>query len=70
MTLHNDTKSELYIYLRDIDMDKYEYSDKRICKHNIQRETCRECLFETLCSLEEKKEKKSEQNPNLYRNQK
>ena len=51
-------------------MDKYEYSDKRICKHNIQRETCRECLFETLCSLEEKKEKKSEQNPNLYRNQK
>lgn len=34
-------------------MDKYEYSDKRICKHNIQRETCRECLFEVLCHLEE-----------------
>ena len=37
----------------------YEYSDKRICKHNIQRETCRECLFEVLCNLEDKKDQQS-----------
>lgn len=53
MTLHNDTKNELYIYLRDIDMDKYEYSkewDK--CTYNLYLDSCRECLFNVLCKLE------------------
>lgn len=31
----------------------YEHKDLRICKHNIQREDCRKCLFETLCRLED-----------------
>lgn len=33
----------------------YEYENLRICKHNIQRETCRNCLFDVLCNLEEQK---------------
>lgn len=38
----------------------YEYKDLRICKHNIQRQSCRKCLFEVLCHLEEQKEKQKE----------
>ena len=33
----------------------YEHSDLRICKHNLQREDCRKCLFEVLCYLEDQK---------------
>ena len=33
----------------------YEYADKRICKYGLQRESCRQCLFETLCNLENNK---------------
>jgi len=29
-----------------------EKKEKRICKYGIQRESCRECLFEVLCNLE------------------
>lgn len=36
-------------------MEWYEYKELRICKHNIQRESCRKCLFETLCNLENQK---------------
>lgn len=34
-------------------MEKYyEYSgDKNKCKHNIVVQSCRQCLFETLCRL-------------------
>ncbi len=35
----------------------YEYADKKICRHNIQRETCRQCLFEVLCNYEDNKAK-------------
>lgn len=35
----------------------YEFSHLRICKHNIQRESCRRCLFENLCWFEERQEK-------------
>lgn len=33
----------------------YEYADKRICKYGLQRESCRQCLFEVLCNLENNK---------------
>ena len=33
--------------------NEYEYKYLRICRHNIQRESCRKCLFEVLCHLEE-----------------
>lgn len=35
----------------------YEYKHLRVCKHNIQRESCRKCLFENLCWFEERQEK-------------
>ncbi len=34
----------------------YEHSDKRICKYWLQREICRDCLFDNLCSPEDKKQ--------------
>ena len=33
----------------------YEHTNKRICKHHLQKEQCRDCLFETLCNLEDKR---------------
>lgn len=33
--------------------DWYEYKHLRICRHGIQRESCRKCLFEVFCHLEE-----------------
>ena len=36
-------------------INDYEYKHLRICKHNIQRESCRDCLFEVLCRLEDQK---------------
>ena len=33
----------------------YEYKHLRICRHGLQRESCRKCLFEVLCHLEEQK---------------
>ena len=33
--------------------NEYEYKHLRICRHGIQRESCRKCLFEVLCHLEE-----------------
>ena len=36
---------------------KWYESDKKICRHNIQRDTCRQCLFETLCDYEDNKAK-------------
>jgi hypothetical protein len=33
--------------------DWYEYKHLRICRHWLQRESCRKCLFEVLCHLEE-----------------
>lgn len=38
-----------------IKMETYEYADKRICKYWLQIESCRQCLFEALCALEERK---------------
>ena len=32
--------------------DWYEFAHLRICKYWIQRESCRRCLFETLCALD------------------
>lgn len=32
-----------------------EKNEKRICKKGLQIESCRECLFETLCRLEKQK---------------
>ena len=29
------------------------YEGKRICKYGLQIESCRQCLFDTLCRLEE-----------------
>ena len=39
-------------------MDKYEYSkewDK--CTYNLYLSSCRQCLFQTLCKLEQNKQK-------------
>lgn len=36
-------------------INDYEYAHLRICKHNLQRESCKKCLFETLCRLEDQK---------------
>ena len=41
-------------------MEGYEHSDLRICRHNLQREYCRGCLFEVLCNLEDQKAKCSD----------
>lgn len=32
-----------------------EVKEKRICKKGLQIESCRQCLFETLCRLEDNK---------------
>jgi len=34
-------------------MEEIEIKEKRICKKGIQIESCRQCLFETLCHYEE-----------------
>ena len=34
----------------------YQYENKRICKYWLQRENCIKCLFENLCTPEEKKQ--------------
>lgn len=34
----------------------YEHDGKRICKYRLQRENCRGCLFECLCTPEDKKQ--------------
>ena len=54
MILHNGTRNELYIYLKDIEkMDKYEYSKEWYkCTYDLYLDSCRECLFITLCNLE------------------
>lgn len=33
----------------------YEYSGKRVCEYGLQIESCRQCLFDTLCNLKKKK---------------
>lgn len=33
----------------------YEYKHLRICRHGLQIESCRKCLFEVLCHLEDQK---------------
>ncbi len=35
-----------------MEKEGYEHSDKRICEYWLQRESCRQCLFEVLCNLE------------------
>ena len=35
----------------------YEYKNLKICRRNIQRESCRDCLFEVLCRYEDNKAK-------------
>lgn len=43
--------------------NEYEYKHLRICEKNLQRESCRKCLFEVLCNYEKMKkenEKKSD----------
>ena len=32
--------------------NEYEYKDLRICEKGLQIESCRKCLFETLCHYE------------------
>ena len=38
-------------------MEEYEHKNLKICRRNIQRETCRQCLFEALCNYEDNKAK-------------
>ena len=33
-------------------INEYEYKDLRICEKGLQIESCRKCLFETLCHYE------------------
>ena len=40
----------------------YEYADLRICKKWLQIESCRRCLFEVLCNLENQKEHDEDNN--------
>lgn len=54
-------KTSKYLSIKNQKMEEtkwYEYSHLRICKHNIQRESCRKCLFETLCRLEEDQQRR------------
>ncbi len=37
----------------------YEYSHLRICKYWIQKKRCCDCLFDNLCSPEDKREDKN-----------
>ena len=39
----------------------YEYADKRICKYWLQKEDCRKCLFDNLCTPEDKAQDKNEE---------
>ena len=38
--------------------NEYEYADKRICEYWLQIESCRQCLFETLCRLEKDQQRR------------
>lgn len=38
-------------------MEGYEHKNLKICRHNIQRESCRDCLFDALCNYEDIKNK-------------
>jgi hypothetical protein len=38
----------------------YEYKHLRICEKNLQRESCRKCLFEVLCNYEKMIKKNQE----------
>ena len=44
--------------------NEYEFKHLRICRHGLQRESCRKCLFEVLCHLEEQKAKYLSSNKN------
>ena len=47
----------------------YEHADKRVCKFWIQKEDCRKCLFDSLCTPEDKvqdKNKWTSKNKNQY----
>jgi len=39
--------------INNIIMEVQQEKEKRICKHWLQIESCRQCLFETLCRLED-----------------
>ncbi len=41
--------------MKEEKIEWYEYADKRICKYWLQIESCRKCLFEALCNLENNK---------------
>jgi len=52
------SKNNVFIKYRTMETkDEYEYKNLRICKHNLQIESCRKCLFEVLCHYEDMKEK-------------
>ena len=52
------SKNNVFIkYIAMETKDEYEYKNLRICKHNLQIESCRKCLFEVLCHYEDMKEK-------------
>lgn len=38
-------------------METQKENTSRICKHGLQIESCRQCLFEALCNLEEQNER-------------
>lgn len=40
--------------INNINMEtQKENKEKRVCRHWLQIENCRQCLFETLCHLED-----------------
>ena len=40
----------------------YEYSYLRLCKYWLQKERCSDCLFDNLCTPEDKKQDKNKWN--------
>lgn len=38
-------------------MEDYENKELKICRNNIQRESCRQCLFDVLCNYEDNRDR-------------
>lgn len=38
-------------------MENYEDKELKICRYNIQRKSCRECLFDVLCNYEDNRDR-------------
>lgn len=50
-------------YWRMEEIKRKENRENWICRYWLQIESCRECLFDALCSLEDRKNEQERRNP-------